>query len=187
MSTYRSKILNDAPTSYWKLDEVSGTTATDGTSIALNGAAGNYILAKSGKILSGLTNSTIEVWFKTSTATLMNIWEERASSGNDAFEMYLDTNGKPTFFIRNDAGTSSNPTDVTGFNDGKWHLFHVTKAGTALLLYIDGVNVQSGTWSGTETFTDAGIETRIGSDKANTANNFNGSLDEIACYSVALS
>lgn len=77
-------------------------------------------------------------------------------------------------------------TGTTRVNDGLWHHVAFTKAGVAAKLYIDGVLRSSANLTGSNTFTNAGLETRIGGDKGDAAATYGGLMDEVRLYNVTL-
>ncbi len=213
--SYASTILADSPLSYWKLDETTGTSAADsgsggntgtytgtftlnqatgfgvlGVAVSLPGASGDYILVKSGAVLATQTNASIEVWFKTSAGgtTAQCLYCERAASGNDIWKLELaDTSRKIQFTHRDDAGTLNFITSTTAaLNDGVWHHVVMTKAGTAIILYVDGVSVKTGSLTGNNTYTNAGLESRIAGDKGDSSVFLNGLICNVAAYTATL-
>ena len=203
--------------SYWQLAETSGTSAADskGTNtgtytggytlgqmppatsmsgaVLFNGTSG-YVLVKSGLIIGNLANASIEAWIKSTSSAGQAIYCERPASGNDIWKLVLSSSsdpggiaGRAEFVHRDDAGTLNWFAASTTINNGAWHHVVLTKAGTALVLYVDGVQVNSGTMSGTDTMTNAGIQSRIGADQADATVYFSGTISNVAVYNAALS
>jgi len=216
MSLYSDTVLAESSLlSYWKLDETSGTSAADskgtntgtyqgsvtlnqsptntfigGRSITLPGSSSAYVLAKTAALLATLTNASVEAWFKTTVAsgTGTAIYCERAASGNAIWKLEVTSAGVIKFTHRNTANTLDQPTAGTGYNNGAWHHVVITKAGTSIKFYVDGVQVGStATLAGNDTLTDSGMETWIGGDKADSTQAWNGGLDEVAIYNTTLS
>src|SRR6185312_9730317 len=120
--------------------------------------------------------------------------------GNGGEQFILDTggsaNGALRFFVRNAAGTVSAATSsYLPANDGKWH--HVVgvcdEAGGHVYLYMDGVQLASGTITAGSGILSSSMPLTIGareSDHFNTVSNdfqFLGAIDEVALYNRALS
>jgi hypothetical protein len=215
MSRYSSLILSDNPVSYWRLGESSGTTATDeegtnngtytgtvtlgvtglvindpNTSVSLNGNNANYIEAKNGTIVCTNTNASVEAWVNLSSiAGGQSIYCERAASGNDIWKLEVaptPNTHKLQWTHRDDGGTLFQVHSSTTVDDSKTHHVVITKSGTAIQLYVDGLADGSGTMGGTNTLTNAGLEARIGNDKGDSTIPLNGTIDEVAVYSSAL-
>jgi trimeric autotransporter adhesin len=218
MSAYSSAVLADAPLSYWRLDEASGTSAADagsagntgtyqgavtlnqapafavgGASASFPGSSAAYVLGKAGALAGGLTDFSIELWFRTSgNAGILALYSERVSAvANDLVLLRLDATtggGQPRFLFRDDAGnlTQLAQSAVYAFRDDVWYHLVLTKANRAAVLYLDGIAVATATLAGNDAYTNAGIEARIGGDKADGTIPFQGYLDEVAVYGTAL-
>ena len=152
----------------------------------------DYVLVKSGTIAATAENCTVTAWFSTTTSNTAGgrtIYCERASSGNDIFKLdYGDNTTQSAPFItwRNDGGslTQVRPS-VSGYSDGLWHHAAFTISGTSVKLFIDGAQGGSGTIS-TKNFTNSGLESRIGSDKASSPNTWRDHIGGISIYNRAL-
>lgn len=179
MSSYDSAILADAPNGFWPLAENSGTTAVDrsgnGNNGTYQGTAGtNYTLEQTGigdgetsvlldgsagyisttTSLSGpATPLSIEVWFKTSSATQQILAEfnsaQTGQGSNQSPDLYLDSTGHLNFRIW--IGSQVLITSSGTYNNGAWHHAVATVSATnAMTLYADAVNVGSNsnsTWN----------------------------------------
>lgn len=156
--------------------------------ITLDGNSANYVLCKSGTIVATLTNSTVEAWFKTTAgAGEKVIYCERAAAGNDIWKLEL-TAGSLQLTHRDDAGTLTQVNRASSLANGIWYHVAITKSGTTAKLYLDGAQLGADiTILGTDTMTNAGIEARIGSDKADGTPTWNGQLAGVAVYNAALS
>lgn len=149
--------------------------------LALDGS-NDYALVKAGSILATLANSTICAWVKP-TATTRAIYCERLA-GNAIWKLQV-ANSNLGFVHRDDAGSLTNVASGPSLtNDGLWHNVAVTKAGTAVRFFTDGIFTGSTTLNGTDTLT-AG-ETRIGGDAADGSVYFAGSLDDVSAYNRTL-
>lgn len=204
----------------WMGEEVSGTRATDLTntnqgtwtgtpsrgaptatpgsqtpSANYLGTNGNYILCKSGNILSNLTNSSLLVSAMvpggTSSGGGKALYCERGSSGNDIWKLEWSGPSQPPrvrFTHRNDGGTLTQTlgTSTAGLNDGGPHVIGITKAGTALRHFRDGLFDGATTLGGNDTFTNATLEARIGSDKGDNTVTFTHFIGFAAAFNRTL-
>lgn len=210
-SIYAGSLTSTAPAAYWRLGETSGTAANDVSGNAHSGTyTGGYTLGAVDALASdtnkavtlngttgyvsagnlGVTQSpafTEEVWVKTTSAA--NAWlisEGSTSSATPAAGLSTNTSGsKARFSIRDSASTTVGITGASTINDGQWHDLVGVRDGTSLSLYVDGV------LDGTTTGTVGSISlntTTIGAIRQPTTGGYlNGSLDEAAMYTSALS
>lgn len=158
------------------------------TALSFNGSTA-FVLLKSGTILSGSTNASVSFWIKTSSVIDTNTFYcERAASGMDLWRIELNIgSGTVRFTFRDDAGTLSQIQGTTVVNNGKWHHILLTKAGTAVKTYIDGRLDLNSSVTGTDAFTNSGIQTFAGKDTLGSANSFyNGLMDELRIYNTTL-
>lgn len=136
-----------------------------------------YVLVKSGLNLGTLANSSILAGIKTTNgrsggAAGLAIYCERAAAGNDIWKLEMSNsanNQKTRLTHRNDAGTLTQVQASTAINDGKPHVVGISKAGTAVRYFLDGVLNGTATLNGNDTMTNTGVESRIASDIASTA------------------
>ena len=165
---YGTAVCADSPTQYLRLNESSGTTATDSSGNSHNGAytssnvsysvtgptqvgedgitlaSGGYITAFSSySTLGSADNLTWEIWFKTTATALSQI--AGFSNGTNGYGgAYI---GYPTagqvecdYYALGDYATTAS---ATTYNDGAWHLLDctlvATGGSTALTAYVDGV------------------------------------------------
>lgn len=147
---------------------------------------------KSGRILQGLSSYTIGAWVKPAVGSgaTTAIYCERAAAGNDILklESVNGTGGVLRMTIRDDAGTLNTigANAGTGAKDGKWHYAIVTNKAGTIQFYVDGTLVGGGTQTATNTFTDAGMSCRIGSDAADANATWDGGLADVTLFNVAL-
>lgn len=208
LTGYQTAVLADSPVRYWKLNETSGTTATDtqgngngtyvgpptlgqapaigaGTSVAF--AAGQYVTATGPLLALPLTTWTIEAWVKKASITSgATIFMERTAANPGLIGVVIDASGRLFINIRNDAGAiDSLASSTVNVADGAFHHVAVKMSGTTITFYADGAP------SGTATRTNATgamttSELRWAEDTAGNAD-WVGSLDELALYTTALS
>lgn len=154
-----------------------------------------WVVVESGTVLATLLNSSISVWINSTVEDASSgvaIYCERGTSGQDIFK--LDFAGasasvtpRSAFFThRDDAGNLTFVVGTSTTNDGRWHHVALTKAGTSAILYIDGVVDKSETLNGDDTFTDPGLESRIGADTGDGAADFIGQIDNVQLYNRTL-
>jgi len=156
-----------------------------GYSIKFDGSQ-NYVLLKSGSIVSGLTNWYISARFMRPNTTINAsgeaIYAERASTGSDIVKVDLfgaaPNIGKVGLTYRDNAGTLTQLRTTSTYNDGVFHTISIKKVGTAITINVDG-DITTGTVAGTDNFTNAGLETRVGGDKGDPNANFEGIIDEV--------
>lgn len=142
---------------------------------------------------------SIEFWFKSTqgVGTGSQWWEaaglvdgEVYGYTND-FGVSLRADGK----ILAGTGNTSSGNDTTilsgaGFNNGQWHhvVFTRVKSSGALVLYVDGTSRATGTGNKNSLNVPTTLSFGRQNDNAHNAGQyFNGSLDEVAVYSTALS
>lgn len=202
---YRTEVLVDSPTAYYRLGESSGTTATDeqgahnatyigAPTLGVAGAVvGNTSITtavgkygrKNTAVLNGSTPFTLEAWAKTSSAANQNVM----AIGNASFTKYAGiyiapTTGRAGVYANGNGGTTHIATSTSSFNDGGWHHIVGVVQSTGLQVYVDGALVGSLTQSITSA-TDYAI-LAIGAFTGG-ADPLIGSLDECAAYPTALS
>jgi len=200
-TSYQGIVLTDLPTSYWRLGEGSGNPqdSADGNHVDTVGGTPTYGVtgtlvndANTAVTFDGSTEYfqipysaslhptsvlTIETWFKrAATGVTHFIWDNGASDA----ELYILSDDK-VYFGRAGIGTLTQSS--TTYADTNWHHVIAVKNGSARALYIDGVDV--GTGGSDVGLADAGGASRIGAQLSGTGH-FNGTLDEVAIYRVAL-
>jgi len=212
---YRSTVLADSPTGWWRLgdssvarqgsrDELlvdngtySGSGVTYGiagalggdsdTAVTLDGASGFVTLSNAPQFDSG--NFTIEAWFKSSSSANQQIWSSGSTGGSQHVSLLL-TAGKLQFQAEDSATTTVTINTTSTYNNGAWHQVTAVRSGNTYLIYVDGAQVASGTQSSPALgdVDAAGTQARIGRGTftPNDGYYFNGSLDEVAAYKAAL-
>lgn len=210
-SLYETAVLADSPFAYWRFNETTGTVAEDQTannrdathvSSPTLGVAGatrdgdravqfgsgaDYAMVGSTLNFSAAAY-TVEGWYKTTQATsgvlLIGMRPSNGDSGNFSFE--LQPNGTLRYYHDGNVGQQSIYSPLA-YNDGAYHHFVATYAGGTASLYVDKVLVGTRT-GGANTGEGSNIKIgRLGVASAPTAEQFEGSLDELAVYDYALS
>lgn len=215
-------LLSNGLVGYWKMDEsswtnnCSTTSVTDATGNGLNGAAcpnstgptggangkfgygalldgsDDYISVadSSNKLSVGSGSHTVSAWVKTSTSA--NIIVYYALSGSSQEYMYVLSNGKVRYNVKDDsanelAGGSFDSTSTV--NNGAWHLVTGVwdTANNIAYIYIDGKQDASTTSGASSIGTSATTGTKYIGRTPGGSSYFTGSMDEVRVYNRALS
>ena len=168
--TYSKSVLADGATSYWRLDEAAGTTATDwaGLNNLSEGSAVTH--ATAGAILgdtdtadtfggsssgyaetttpaAGPNTFTLEAWIKTSTTNGGKIvgfgdGAGGALSNNYDRQIYMDNAGHLIFGVYKNGDLTASSSGAAGvYNDNHWHQVVATLSSSGMALYVDGALV----------------------------------------------
>ena len=133
---------------------------------------------------------SLEFWMKT-TATPPNVNVAIGRDDNSSGLIWwvgFNTNGTVSFQLKN---TVNEVASVGGIgpvvNDGNWHLITAVRDGdlSKNYLYFDGNKIDSASQTYTATF-EGNTDINIGYLNLDPFYYFNGSLDEVAMYNVAL-
>lgn len=209
MSAYQAAVLADNPVSYWRLGELSGTTAADSvdgnpgtinggvtlgvpgalasdsnTAMSFNGTNG-YIGIADKANLDVAGDFSLELWAK--PALLGNTMVAAQKSGSTTttwqYRIKISSNkqwqgsvfiGNATFSIF--SGIAASTT--------RWDHLVLTRSGSTLTLYMNGVSVGTTNASGALNV-GTGIFA-IGERGSDLTDYFQGSIDEVAFYNTAL-
>ena len=214
-SPYRTAVLADSPSFFWRLDEASGTViddagtgSRDGTLVAQTATLGqtgalaserNTALALSvGRInantaVPGPGAFTVEAWFKSTSTSggrilgMGNATGAAASTTVDR-QLYLSPDGKVRFGI----GTAKTTlASSAALNNGAWHYVvgTYTSGGNGMKLYVDGAlqdSTKATPVAMPSGYWRAGAEQMTGW-AGNPDQYFDGTLDELAVYPTDLS
>ena len=199
--SYVEAVVTNRPVAYWRLGELSGSTAFD--YVGGNHAAyANATLGQPGALQSDPDTAarfngasswvgsgvnlaanrgtfTMEGWFKLAAAARMGFWGQ-----NDAIEFGLSNSA--TLQLWTSGGGQVNVTYTWG--TGGWHHLAAVGNGTDLRVYMDGNLVGTG-GSATANYGSSAYPFNIGGGGIWDAsgNWFNGWIDEVAFYDTALS
>ncbi len=178
---------------------VNGPTTTIGkVGQALSFDGTSYVALPSASLLSlssATSEKTISAWIKT-TANDAAIVCGRDGAGSSVFDFSLGENGiasvagTPTLLVRDDSESGlTYIRGATAINDGKWHhVVAMRNSSKNLYIYVDGVQVASGTDTMATGLTVTAANSRIGDEALNSSiTNMNGSIDEVRIYNRALS
>jgi glucose/arabinose dehydrogenase/PKD repeat protein len=206
-SSYSSTIMANAPLSYWRLGETSGTTAVDqtgahsgtyfggptlgvagaivgdaNTAVTLNGTSQYVTVPDSTPFrFAGTAPFSVEVWFKhTADSTYRRVISAENSSGL-GWQIYSQS--ASWGFVRSGAGGSAEVSDGTPAGSGWIHTV-ATYDGTTMRLYKNGVEMPASLTSTQSLPSDTTFV--IGRYGGANVSQFNGSIDEPAVYNYAL-
>lgn len=208
---YGAAVFNLDPTSYWRFDETTGTTAKDSgrndgpatyygavakdQNGALAGVAGNRS-AQFGPDGSGVASDTaytnptsyaLEAWFNTTTTNGGKIIgfgaNQQGGSGGYDRHVYMENGGQLTFGTW--TGQTNTITTPAAYNDGTWHHVVAEQSSAGMKLFVDGVLQGTNPQTGAQDYTGYW---RVGSDTTwgGTAGTFSGRIDEVAVYAQPL-
>ena len=158
-----------------------------GESADFDGTA-NYI--KLSQLPSNITDEfTITSWFKTSSATIQDIYSEWRGGAN--IIIGLESDGQIRTYL-NTYGISPAWTynRTSALNDGKWHFLTAVYTGIYFDIYVDGNTADVETVSATGNVARSSYPARIGVSETSldAYNNwFNGQISDVQIYSRAFS
>ena len=165
----------------WKGTE-SYTTCKDGNGISLDGTTtGSYVSVPHSSTLDGMDRLTVCLWARKSVANTGGILVLKhivynLNLSSDRFQVYLMDDISHRFDLA---------TPANSVIDTNWHHYALTHDGTALRLYIDGVQraiSQPASIGGVVTNSEKDVF--IGKDPWGST--FKGSIDEVRVYDRAL-
>ena len=203
--TYAQAVTGDGPVGYWRLDETSGTTATDTTgtsngtyasttlgapgllasasdkSATFNGTSSKVTIA-SKPALSPASTVSVEAWIKPTSLPTAGSF---ASIATKTESYSLQFNGPKMEFTIMQGGVRKRMQAPTGaiVAGGTYHVVG-TYDGTTQRLYINGAQAASGALTGGITVNTTSVY--IGSWNG-SSEFFKGTIDEVAVYPTVLS
>lgn len=193
--------------SYWRLNESSGTVASDisgnqkpGTVSGATWTAGkdgnalqfdgtnDGVYVGNGAAITGTGDFTLGAWVKVNAgAPLGTIIQQREPGGSGFIGEYMlnvNAAGTVNFMVYGSGGYQFDLTTTTTVNNGQWHYIAAMRSGGTGSIYIDGV--QAATGSGTVQSLNA-LAVTIGYDYRDSNKYFTGLIDDVRIYSRALS
>ncbi|MFY0407465.1 PKD domain-containing protein [Solicola sp. PLA-1-18] len=208
---YGAAVYNQEPDLYWRLDEASGSTATDsgpngtngniqgGVSLGRDGALkaqsrtaagfnGSDGLVVSQNRVSNPSTYSESLWFKTTTTRggkLIGFGDgTQGTSGNYDRHVYMQDDGRLVFGAW--TGQANVITTPTSLNDGSWHQVVAMQSSDGMKLYVDGALVGTNPQTAAQPYDGYW---RIGGDNTwgSSSAFFDGTLDEVAVFGKALS
>jgi len=175
------------------LDQVGGNNGTLMGSVSYgSGKVGQAFVfgADQAGVLLGnptnlwLQNFTIETWIKRSSVTVSSLNYPDAdlfASGQGGYGFGLNGDGS-LFLTQIGVG---NVTANAGVRDTNWHHVAVSKSGSTVVFYADGVAYPAPAYNPTFVFVNTGLG--LGARGDNLWNSFYGAIDELSVYNRALS
>ena len=204
ISTYPSKVLEQAPLAYYRLGELSGGTAADSSghagaatfSQALSGVAGAVLgdpnrafngdggdcvaSAPLASLPLGNASRSVEGWVKPSDESLRFI----AGWGSSGVDRAFDVGVGGSNVVVSASGDDRSFVAPSSTFDGRWHHVVVTYNGSKLTAYLDGLALGAKTFGGT--LNTVGATLCVGASHDHGAPIYGG-LDEVSVYSTELS
>ena len=151
------------------------------------------------------TGFTVELWMKASphgaTMTFLQWYDGPRNDGSAFYQMIADPLGYPEIRVRDDSGNYQNVIGPTSVTDNQWHYLVMTFGHDSTntpfrSLYVDGELASSNTNAALSSLSQSGstpVPLDMGTDLHWVSQGtdyyegfFDGSLDEIAVYSYAL-
>lgn len=202
---YVDEVLADSPVAYYRLDESSGQpqdssgngndtdtsfgsaptysvtsllTSGGGTAITFNNSA--HFSAPDDATLDIGDVFTLECWIR---RTVTGVNEAIMDKGANAFRWYITSTGVVT--LEKSGVADAIRSSVTMQNTDTHHLV-VTKNGATRVVYMDAVDVTSGSPPANQTIESNAVALFLGA-QANSGIPSRSTLDEIAIYGTALS
>jgi hypothetical protein len=186
------------PVLWWKLDDGSGTAASDssgngnngtlansptwttgkvGGALSFNGSNQYVSLANAGNLAKGNAAHTVAAWIKVNALPSYRAWIlQLGNEGSGSHHWLINSSGGTQFGVWN--GNQAQP----GLPVGQWKHVAIVFDGTTLKSYVDGVLSQSTA----ATFNLQG--TPLSAAQAHNGENaFNGVMDDVRVYGRALS
>jgi Concanavalin A-like lectin/glucanases superfamily len=207
---YKATVLVDEPTCYYRLDEASGTVATDSsaygntgtysgsgvtyaqtggitgdsdTAAKLDGTAGD-IACPAGVNPAGLARLSVECWIKLTNITYSNNPTVVASAipgtSHTGFAMTLDNTGAGIHFIVGNGAAAGDAHYVVALAAATWYHLVGTYDGTTVTLYFNGVSHATAALAGT--VASAANNPIFGHNPAGSGDFVIATLDEAAIY-----
>jgi hypothetical protein len=209
MSLYSQTILQDSPLAYWRLGELSGTSAADVQGAASGTYSGTLSLGLAGAIVSdnnasssfaggnvalpnvaalnlGASSCTLECWLKTGVSSFQHlIGGYDASSPFHGYALGIGavTLGKVGYWSGGGNGNAWFES-ASSVSNGVWRHLAVTVSPTSTAIYIDGA-LDASLSADLRPTSFAG--TRCLAARSDGVTTLSGMLDEVAVYGVSLS
>lgn len=212
--TASSALAASGPVGVWKLDEGSGTTVYDssgngnngvlsggvswvpgvsGSALSFDGVSGQVKVADNNALEPG-SAVTVSAWLKHagSPGAFRYIMAKGANGCIAAsYGLYSGPGGGLQFYVSQHHASvyARSPDAGQKAWDGRWHLAVGTYDGSTIRLYVDGVQVGSGTsWEGSlEYLLPSSNDFYIGNYPSCSPHGFPGSVDDVTVWGRALS
>lgn len=166
------------------LQQPSGFRDGSGVSMLFDGTNDFYSVPDNANLEGGNAMS-VGCWFKVNQFTAGKSFHTLVAKGDDSWRLAQDGSNNYLSFDTNSASSQhALRASTVPVNDGKWHFVVATYDGSMKRLYIDGVLRAAEAWSGT--IRDSTYDVGIGHNPQVGGRNWNGWLDEVAFWNVAL-
>lgn len=197
-------IAEDSLIGYWKFDVGEGDTCIDESIFSNNGAlmgspswvngisstalefdgSSSYVAFKNSEIFDVTKQITIAAWVKQFDAGngQHNPW---ITKGDHVFALKHHESNNYEFFVYSNDGWQVVRTPVLAGHNNSWHHFAGTFDGSVLNFYLDGVKKSSTNFSGEINFRP-NDNLNFGRNSENTDRFFNGVIDEVKIFNIAL-
>jgi hypothetical protein len=214
-TTYSAAVLESGPDAYWRLGEPSGsTTAKDATgrdntgsyvgtvSLGVPGALaadtdtaagfnGSNTNVAATKVTNDPQTYSVELWVNTTTTRGGKLvgFGNRQTGLSSSYDrhVYMTNSGQIIFGAY--PGRAVAVTSPLSYNDGRWHHIVATMGAAGMALYVDGSPVATNANATSQAYNGywrAGGDSLGGWPSAPSSTYLNGTLDEVAIYSYAL-
>lgn len=202
MATYAATILADSPTVWWRNNGVDasgngndgalgGTISSSGTGGPLTGQPSGHITVNGAGFISGALNPGLTDYYNGRTSYSVEAWAKFTKAddtvacvvgwpGGANAELGIDTG--TVFFSVNDAGASAAGSGA--LNDGNWHHLVGVYTGSQVILYVDGLAVDTES-AGAIVSTIGQVYNALG-DIGGGSDDATGQFAEMALYAQAL-
>lgn len=213
MSYYSATVLQDNPMAYYRLGELSGTTANDSANtyngtisggvtlgardaiagdsdaaMTFNGTSG-YIALPSSLHIGGLTAFSLECWvniaaFNAGTYPHI-VAADEPGAANNGMMLYLDANAKNIAMQIGNGTTATNCYEFDTLSLNRWYYVVATFDGTNIRIYLNSVLKTTVALSGS--IGTPAYAMTIARASSGAGSYFPGTLDEVAVYPSVLS
>jgi len=214
-NNYRAAVLADGPDVYYRLDESSGTTATDSsgnayngtyassgvtysepgalvgntdTAVLLDGVAGD-IACPSGVNPATWAHITVEAWVNLSNKSFLTTPTIAANaiplSSNTGFSLWFDAEATGVHFMVGNGTTYADAHYSPFFQPGVWYHLVGVWDGSTVRLYVNGVQKATASLSGS--IASAASAPIIGHNPAGSSDYLPATIGQAAIYNAALS
>lgn len=175
-----NKIMNNTVTVTMISPTVDASTSPgSGNALQFNGSNGQAALGNFS--ITSNNQRTVEFWMNASTTgAFMNPFASGTATNGQTFNIKVTPTGHLGFMGFNDDNYPSSGRQIA---DGTWHHVAISYNGVTLTAYIDGI-VE---WTANKNLNTVGSNNFLGrSNHAGAEQFYNGSLDEVRVWNVAL-
>lgn len=175
-----NKIMNNTVTVTMISPTVDASTSPgSGNALQFNGSNGQAALGNFS--ITSNNQRTVEFWMNASTTgAFMNPFASGTATNGQTFNIKVTPTGHLGFMGFNDDNYPSSGRQIA---DGTWHHVAISYNGVTLTAYIDGI-VE---WTANKNLNTVGANNFLGrSNHAGAEQFYNGSLDEVRVWNVAL-